>query len=124
MEIIAESFLVTSYMSQKNHALPGDNEIKKMSMLKRQVRMADDDEFDHIVKNSQRVLRLNGQYEHYPYDEEFIKVCNVMFVYRTYVPEGEVDAKFSLGDVWNLFQGDYNASNFCRQMINYMKAWD
>ena len=124
MEIIAESFLVTSYMSQKNYALPGDNEIKKMSMLKRQVRMADDDEFDHIVKNSQRVLRLNGQYENYPYDEEFIKECNVMFVYRTYVPEGEVDAKFSLGDVWNLFQGDYNASNFCRQLINYMKAWD
>ena len=26
-------------------------------MLKRQVWMADDDEFDHIVKNSQRVLR-------------------------------------------------------------------
>ena len=124
MEIIAESFLVTSYMSQKNHALPGDNEIKKMSMLKRQVRMADDDESDHIVKNLQRVLRLNGQYKHYPYDEEFIKECHVMFVYRTNVPEGELDAKFSLGDVWNLFQGDYNASNFCRQMINYMKAWD
>ena len=124
MEIIAESFLVTSYMSQKNHDLPGDNEIKKMNMLKRQVRMADDDEFDHIVKNSQRVLRLNSQYENYPYDEEFIKECNVMFVYRKYVPEGEVDAKFSLGDIWNLFQGDYNASNFCRQMINYMKACD
>ena len=111
-------------MSQKNHDLPGDNEIKKMNMLKRQVRMADDDEFDHIVKNSQRVLKLNGQYENYPYDEEDIKECNVMFVYRTYVPEGEVDAKFSLGDIWNLFQGDYNASNFCRQMINYMKACD
>ena len=65
MEIIAESFLVTSCMSQKNHALPGDNEIKKMSMHKRQVRMADDDEFDHIVKNSQRVLRLNNQYENH-----------------------------------------------------------
>ena len=34
-----------------------------MSMLKRQVWMADDDKFDHIVKNSQRVLRLNDQYE-------------------------------------------------------------
>ena len=88
MEIIAESFLVTSYMSQKNHALPGDNEIKKMSMLKRQVRMADDDEFDHIVKNSQRVLRLNDQYENHPYVEEFTKECNVMFVYGTYVLEG------------------------------------
>ena len=31
-------------------------------MLKRRVWMADD-EFDHIVKNSQRVLKLNTQYE-------------------------------------------------------------
>ena len=30
-------------------------------MFKRQVWMADDDEFDHIVKNSQRVLRLSAQ---------------------------------------------------------------
>ena len=29
------------------------------SMLKKQVWMADDDEFDHIVKYSQRVIRLN-----------------------------------------------------------------
>ena len=97
------------------------------SMLKRQVWMADDDEFDHIVKNSQRVLRLNDQYENHPYVEEFTKECNVMFVYGTYVLEGEVDAKFSLGDIWNLFQGDTlpnNASNFCRQMINCMKAWN
>ena len=41
-----------------------------------------------------------------------------MFVYGTYVLEGEVDAKFSLSDIWNLFQGDSlpnNASNFYRQ---------
>ena len=96
-------------------------------MLKRQMWMADDDEFDHIVKNSQRVLRLNDQYENHPYVEEFTKECNVMFVYGTYVLEGEADAKFSLGDIWNLFQGDTlpnNASNFCRQMINCMKAWN
>ena len=96
-------------------------------MLKRQVYMADDDEFDHIVKNSQRVLKLNAQYENHPYTEEFTKERSVMFVYRTYVLEGKVDAKFSLGDIWNLFQGDTlpnNASNFCRQMINCMKAWN
>ena len=29
--------------------------------------MAVDDEFDHIVKNSQRVLTLNDQYENHPY---------------------------------------------------------
>ena len=96
-------------------------------MLRRQVWMADDDEFDHIVKNSQRVLRLNDQYENHPYVEEFTKECNVMFVYGTYVLEGEVDAKFSLGDKWNLFQEDAlqnDASNFCSQMINCMRAWN
>ena len=35
--------------------------------------MADDDELDHIVKSSQRVLRLNDQYENHPYFEEFTK---------------------------------------------------
>ena len=63
-------------------------------MLRRQARMADDDEFDHIVKNSQRVLRLNNQYENHPYLEEFTKECNVMFLYGNYVLEGEVDANF------------------------------
>ena len=38
-----------------------------------------------------------------------------------------IDAKFSLGDIWNLFQEDplpNNARNFCKQMINCMKAWN
>ena len=96
-------------------------------MLKRQVWMADDDEFEHIVRNPQRILKLNAQYENHPYVEEFTKKCNVMFVYGTYVLEGEVDAKFSSGDKRNLFQKDplrNNASNFCRQKINCMKTWN
>ena len=94
-------------------------------MLKRQMWMADDDEFDHIVKNSQRVLRLNDQYENHSYVEEFTKQCNFMYVYGTYILEGKVDAKFSLGGIWKLFQKDLlrnNSSNFCRQMIKSMKA--
>ena len=87
---------------------------------------ADDGELDHIVKSSQRMLRLNDQYENHPYVEEFTKKCNVMFVDGTYVLEGEVDTKFYLGDIWSIFQGDTlpnNASNFCREMLNCMKAW-
>ena len=53
-------------------------------MLRRQVWMADDDEFDHIVKNSQRVLRLNDQYENHPYVEEFTKEYNAWFVHGTF----------------------------------------
>ena len=87
--------------------------------------IVDDDEFDHIVKNSQRVLRLNDQYENHPYAQEFTKGCNVLFVYGTYVLEGKADAKLSFNDMWKLFQ-EYllpnNASNFCRQMINCMRA--
>ena len=70
-----------------------------MMSIRRQAWMADDDEFDHIVKNSQRVLKLNAQYENYPYLEEFTKQCNLMFIYGTYASEGEADSKFSLGDI-------------------------
>ena len=73
-------------------------------MLKRHVWIADDDEFNHIVKNWQRVLKLNAQHESHPYTERFTKGHSVMFVYGTYVLEGEADSKFSLGDIWNLFQ--------------------
>ena len=61
------------------------------SILRRQVRLADDDEFDYIVKNSQRVLGLSVQYENHQYVEEFTKQCNFMFVYGTYALEGEED---------------------------------
>ena len=46
------------------------------SMLRWQVWMADD-EFDYIVKNSQRLLGLSVQYENRQYIEEFTKQCNV-----------------------------------------------
>ena len=84
-------------------------------MLKRQVWMADD--FDHVAKNSQRVLRLYDQFENHPYTEEFTKGCSVCLYM-------EHTSKFCLDDTWNLFKGDHNTSNFCRQMINCMKAWD
>ena len=61
--------------------------------------MVDNDEFDYIFKNSQRVFGLNDQYENHPYVEEFTKQCNVMFVYGTYVLEGKVDSTFSLGNI-------------------------
>ena len=56
--------------------------------------MADDDEFDYIVKNSRRVLGLNPQYENHQYVEEFTKQCNVMFVCGTYTLKGEADSNF------------------------------
>ena len=89
--------------------------------------MADYDEFDYIVKNSQRVLGLSTRYENHPCVEEFAKQFSIMFVYGTYVLEGKADVKFSLGNIWNLFQEDplpNNTSNFCRQMINCTRAWN
>ena len=50
--------------------------------------MTYDDEFDHILENSQRVLKLNAQYENHPYVEEFTKERSIMFVYGTYLLEG------------------------------------
>ena len=52
-------------------------------MLRRQVWMGDNDEFDYIVKNSKRVLGLGVQYENHPYVEELTKQRNVMFNYET-----------------------------------------
>ena len=129
MEIITLNF-ITFVGYKKSYPRLGEHEIKGMitrSMLKRQVWMADDDEFDHIVEYSQRVLNLNAQYENHPYVEEFTKECSAMFVYGTYVLEGEADAKFSLGKIWNLLQGcplTNNPSNFCRKMINSTRAWN
>ena len=71
------------------------------------------------------MLRLNNQYENHPYFEQFTKRCNAMFVYGTYISEGEADAQISLGDIWNLFQGDtLPNNNFCRQMISCVKPWN
>ena len=47
-------------------------------MPRRQVWMDDDDGFDYIVKNSQRVFGLNAQYENHPYLEEFTKQCKTV----------------------------------------------
>ena len=59
---------------------------------------------DYIVKNSQRVLKLNAQYENHPYVEGFTKERRIMFVYGTYLLEGGgEDANFSLVDIWKLF---------------------
>lgn len=75
----------------------GEHEIKKMitkNMLRQQVWMTDDNKFDHILKNSQKVLTLNARYEKHPYVEEFTGECCAMFIYRTYLVEGETDANF------------------------------
>ena len=86
--------------------------------------MADDNELDYIIKNSQRVLGLSAQYENNQHVKEFAKQCNVMFIYGTYELEGEEDSKFSSGYTWNLFQEPNKTSNFCRQMINCIRAWN
>ena len=52
---------------------------------------------DYIVKNSQRVLKLNAQYENHPYVEEFTKERSIMFVYGTYLLEGGGRCKFFFG---------------------------
>ena len=97
------------------------------SILRRQVWMTYDHEFDHIHENLQRVLKLNGQYGNHSYAEEFTKECSVMFIHATYILEGKADAKLSFGEIWNLLQAGpspNNTRNFCRQMINCMMAWN
>ena len=56
--------------------------------------MADDDEFDYIVKNSQRILGSSVQYANHRFVEEFTKQCNVMCIYGTYAWKGRQIQKF------------------------------
>ena len=51
----------------------------------------------------------------------------MLFIYGTYALDGEADSKFSLGDIWSLFQEDplpNNTSHFCKGMINCIRAWN
>ena len=53
-------------------------------------------EFDHIITKLQTALKLCVQYENHTYVEEFTKECNVVFIYRIYILEGEKGASFFL----------------------------
>ena len=119
MEVITFNFITP--LGYKNYAQDENKRMITTGMLRRQVWMTDN-EFDYIIKNSQRVLGLSVQYGSHQYVEEFTKQCNVMFIYGTYALEGEADSKVSLSVMWNLFQEPNN--NFCRQMINCMRAWN
>ena len=59
--------------------------------------MPDDDEFDHVVENSKRLLKINDQYKNHTYVEKFTKERSVMSVYETYVLEGDAGAKLIYG---------------------------
>ena len=82
MEIIVHHFCNHSAGYKK--ILLEEPEIKKMSMLKRQVWLVDDDEFDHTLENSQRVLRLNAQFENHPHIKEFTKEYNDLYMEHTF----------------------------------------
>ena len=68
MNIIAHHFYnpFVDYKTSYPDSALGETEIKKMittGMLRQQVQMTDDDELDHILKNSQKLLKLNAQHE-------------------------------------------------------------
>ena len=91
-------------------------------MLRQHVWKEDNDVLDHIIKNSQKEIKLRAQYENHLYAEKFTKECSVVFIYKTYVLKGEADANFSLSETWNLLQDAAdplpNESDFCMQLIN------
>ena len=60
------------------------------------------------MTNVPRVLKLSIQYENHPYVEEFTKECNVVFIYRTCVLEGDADINVALSETWNFLQHTEN----------------
>ena len=83
--------------------------------------METNSELDHIITNAQRVLELTTQYENYPYIEEFIKGCNIVFIYKTYKIEGEAYVNFSLSKMQNLLQDVVDTSN-CMTSLMYLET--
>ena len=72
--------------------------------------MADDNEFDHIVKNSERVLRLNDQYD--SHNQCHVCVWNV---------------RFRSGDRCKVFFGQYMefiSGRFTKQRKQFLQAND
>ena len=87
--------------------------------------MKNNNEFDHIITNAKRVLKLSAQYEIHTYVQEFTKEFHVVFIYKIYVLEGEVNANFDLNKAWDLLQDavdplSSDANVFRRQMLNCM----
>ena len=67
--------------------------------------MVNNDEFDHIIKNSQKDLKLNAQYENHPYVEDFhVYIRNIRF-------RGDADAKFSSSN------SNDSYGIYCRQVL-------
>ena len=58
--------------------------------------MENNNDFDHIITNAQRVLELSAQYKTHTFNEEFTKECHLVFIYKLYVLEGEEDANVYL----------------------------
>ena len=84
----------------------------KLSLLKKQLWMADEDEFSHLKSRITEVKRLTSKYKNHPYVDEFMREWMVMFSYGTYILEGEIDPNFSSSEIWSLIQdSEYKLSN-------------
>ena len=72
--------------------------------LKKQLWMADEEEFSHLKSRITEVKRLTLKYKNHPYVDEFMREWMVMFSYGTYILEGEIDPNFSSSEIWGLIQ--------------------
>ena len=92
----------------------GENQIKKMittGMLRRLVWMTNDDKFGDILENSQRVIKLNVQYENHLYVLKNLQKSVVPCLYM------EDKCKIFFGRDMEFIAGPLpnKASNFFRQ---------
>ncbi|XP_057309991.1 protein adenylyltransferase fic-1-like [Hydractinia symbiolongicarpus] len=99
-----------------------------MEKLKRQHWMADEDEYQNVLRKTATLAELPQRRKNHAYVEEFLKGWEALFAYGTYTSEGEVDSNFSASETWNLMQDSEDAhldgktKNFKKQMINFMRA--
>ncbi|XP_057294015.1 protein adenylyltransferase fic-1-like [Hydractinia symbiolongicarpus] len=92
-----------------------------MEKLKMQHWMADEDEYQNVLRKTATLAELSRKRKTHAYVEEFLKGWEVLFAYGTYASEGEVE--FSATETWNLMQDAHGKTiSFKRQMINFMLA--
>ena len=93
-------------------------------MLKKQLWMADEDEFSYMKSRITEVKKLRSKYKNHSYVEDFMRDWKVIFSYGTYALEGEIDPNFSSSKIWSLIQDseEYNNKVIRRRLVNLIRA--
>ena len=98
----------------------------KVSLLKRQLWMADEDEFSHVKFRIIEVKSLaSKKYKNYPYVEEFMRDWKVIFSYGIYMLERGINSPPPPPppcEIWN--NSEYKSKVIQRRLLHLISAFE